>query len=299
MRRRQKQAMKQGLMTAIIIGVLVGTLALTACVTKPEFQISSLTITPSEVMVGEKVTVSVDVANVGSREGTYQGTLTINGKEVGKKELTVPKGSTETLTFPLSPGVGGRFDVSVGDLKGVLIVKEGLELGYDDGRPDAVSGIIIPGVGNGYLVRFSPPVTPFTIDKVKIYGSLYGEISQVQKFQVQIWDKDKKIIYDTTYPYTTFSPAPAWAELKMNGVRVGGEFYVHVCTSSTEKSGIQIFYDSSVVNEHSDVTKNWETSEEWYPQQPKEQVNWMIRVDGTIIGTIRTPTATPTSTPSP
>ena len=93
-------------------------------------------------------------------------------------------------------------NISVGGLKGVLAVKEGIELGYDDGRPDEVSGIRILGPGNGYLVRFSPPPTPFTINKVKIYGSLYGEISQVQKFQVQIWDKDRKIIYDTTYPYT-------------------------------------------------------------------------------------------------
>jgi len=282
--------MKKGLILTIIIVVLAAGM-LTSCQKwggEAEFQISSLTITPSEIMAGEKVTVTVDVANVGSRQGTYQGILTISGREVGKKTITVPKGSTEKLTFPLQPGAGGRFDISVGDLHGVLIVKEGIELGYDDGRPDALLGIRILGPGSGYLVKFSPPVKPFTIDKVRIYGSLYGEVSSVYKFQVQIWDENQQIIKDTTYPYTEFSQTAAWVEVEVPGVPpITGDFYVHVCASSTDKGGIQIFYDSSVVNERSDVTENWKVATEWYPQQPKEQVNWMIRVDGTIIGTTR------------
>ena len=279
-----------------ITGVLVlGTLAFAACESKPEFQISSLTITPNEVMVGEKVNVSVDVANMGSAPATYQGTLTINGAKVGTKSITVPSGGKEKLTFPLTPPAGGRYEIGVDKLKGVLAVKEEIEARFDDGRPDEVSGIRILGPGNGYLVRFSPPPTTFTINKVKIYGSLYGEISPVQKFQLQIWDKDKKIIYDNTYPYTTFSPTPAWVGVDVGNVRVSGDFYVHVCINSTEKSGIQIFYDSSVVNEHSEVTKNWEIAENWYPEQPKEKVNWMIRVDGTIIGTIKKSGSEPTT----
>ena len=287
--------MKPSLMAAITGILVLGTLALAACEGKPEFQISSLTITPDEAMVGEKVNVSVDVANMGSEPATYQGTLTINGAKVGTKSITVPKGGKEKLTFPLTPPAGGRYEIGVDKLKGVLAVKEGIELGYDDGRPDEVIGIRILGPGNGYLVRFSPPPTPFTIDKVKIYGSLYGEISQVQKFQVEIWDKDKKIIYSSTYPYITFSPTPAWVGVDVGNVRVSGDFYVHVCINSTEKSGIQIFYDSSVLNEHSEVTKNWEIAEDWYLEQPKEKVNWMIRVDGTIIGTIKKSSSEPTT----
>ena len=108
MRRRQQRAMKPALM-ATIIGILVlGTLAFAACESKPEFQISSLTITPNEAMVGEKVTISVDVANVGSKEATYQGTLTINGGKVGTKSIAVPKGGKEKLTFPVVPPAGGR-----------------------------------------------------------------------------------------------------------------------------------------------------------------------------------------------
>jgi hypothetical protein len=285
--------MKKGfIVTIIIVVVAVGLLGCATWGGKPEFQITSLTITPTEVMAGEKVTVSVDVANVGSREGTYEGTLTINGQEVGKKSITVAKKGKEKLTFPpLSPGAGGMFNISVGGLNGALIVRERVKLKYDDGRPDELpgTGIIILGAGGGYLVKFSPPVKPFTISKVRAYGSLYGEISPVQKFQVEIWDENQEIIDtdDTTYPYTKFSPTPAWAELAVDNVRVNGDFYVHVCTNSTTKSGIQIFYDSSVVNTHSDVTKNWKISDEWYPSVPKEQVNWMIRVDGTIIGTTR------------
>jgi hypothetical protein len=285
--RKKQPAMKPSLMATVIVILVLGTLAFTACGGKPKFEVTSLTITPNEVMVSEKVTISVDVANVGSKEGTYQGTLIIDGGKVGTKSITVPGGGKEKLTFTVVPPLGGLHNVSVEGLKGVLAVKEGLELGYDDGRPDEVSGIRILGPGNGYLVKFSPPATPFTITKIKIYGSLYGEISPVLKFQVQIWDKNQVIINDTTYSYTEFSQTPAWAELAVANVRVSGDFYIHVCTNSTENSGIQIFYDSSVVNEHSEVTKNWQIAENWYLEQPKEKVNWMIRVDGTIIGTIK------------
>jgi hypothetical protein len=288
--------MKKGLILTIII-VVMG--MFTSCGNwggKAEFQASSLTITPNGVMAGEKVTVSVDVANIGSKEGTYEGTLYISEVKVGTRSITVPPGGKETLSFALVPPAGGVFNIGVNELKGVLVVREGVELGYDDGRPDDPFGISILGPGSGYLVKFSPPIKPFTITKVKIYGSLYGDIYAVQKFQVQIWDENQEIIYDPpTYPYTTFSPTPAWVELDVGNVRVNGDFYVHVCTNSTDKSGVKIFYDSSVTNTNSDVTENWKVAAKWYVPQPKEKVNWMIRVDGTIIGTTKKPAEQPTT----
>jgi len=87
-----------------------------------EFQVSNLTITPVEVKVGESVTVSVDVKNVGEVEGTYTVTLKVNGVKTETKEVTLAGGATDTVSFTIVKDIGGTFDIEVGGLTTTLMV---------------------------------------------------------------------------------------------------------------------------------------------------------------------------------
>jgi hypothetical protein len=96
----------------------VGELSGTLYVVKPaEFQLSSLVVTPQEVLPDGEVTVTVDVANIGGLEGDYVCTLVVNDSERETQELTVDGGVTETVTFSFTPSyAGGRCDIEIGDL---------------------------------------------------------------------------------------------------------------------------------------------------------------------------------------
>ena len=154
-----------------------------------------------------------------------------------------------------------------------------VELSYDDGQPDNYHAIgRTPGTG--HLVHFSPPTTPFTITKVKIYGKLYGTGYENLTFVVQIQDRELKEMHRESYPHTRFTPTGGWCELDIPKIKAEGDFYIHVFTHSPREGGVNIGYDSSVKNEHSEMTRDWKI--EWWSQLPKETVNWMIRVIGTL-----------------
>jgi len=170
-----------------------------------------------------------------------------------------------------------------------------VELKYDDGTSEGFQAIG-SAAGTGYLVHFSPPATPFTIIKVKIYGNLYGTGYEKLTFGVEIWDKEQKTVHSVSYPHTKFTLTREWVELEVPKVVVGDSFYVHVFTHSPREGGISIGYDSSIKNEHSEMTKNWKI--EWWTKTPKETINWMIRVVGTPAEE-GTPVTSPSTFPPP
>lgn len=253
--------------------------SLTITPTPPEFEVIALNIEPMETVAGEVVSITAEVKNIGGSEGTYAAILTVDGVSVETKEVAIAPDSSEMVTFSLVKDAPGTYEIGMGELSSSLIViGEEVELKYDDGRSDGEHAFR----GWGYLVRFSPPSTPFMITKVKIFGSLYGSGYENQTFDVQIWDKDLKEIHSATYPHTNFSLSPRWVEIDIPDVTIGGDFYIYVNTYSPREGGVNIGYDSSVTNEHSEVTQNWEIAD-WFLPAPKETVNWMIRVIGTTM----------------
>ena len=69
-----------------------------------EFEVSPITITPSQVVAGESFTLSTESINVGGAEGTYAATLTVDGVMTGTKEVSVRAGATETVPFTCAVG---------------------------------------------------------------------------------------------------------------------------------------------------------------------------------------------------
>ncbi len=157
-------------------------------------------------------------------------------------------------------------------------IPDEIELKYDDGTSDG-SFAIGRDPGRGHIVHFSPPVVPFAINEVKIYGSLYGTGYEELTFQIEVWDEDFDTIYNFLGHHNSFSLAP-WVEIAIPDIVVGGDFYIFISTGSPREGGVSIHFDSSVVNKHSEVTEAHHIAD-WYPKVPKELVNWMIRVKGT------------------
>lgn len=264
--------------TLIAIGVLlIGiVLVFNACTKPAEFQVVSLDVTPPETTPRETVSITAMVENIGGSEGIYTVILTVDGVTVETKEVTITPGSSKMVNFSLVEDTVGTYEVGIGGLSSSLTVKE-VELKYDDGQPDNSLAIgTMPGTG--HLIHFSPPFTPFTITRIKIFGNLYGTGYEDLTFTVEVWDKDSKEIHNASYPHSKFSLSPGWVEIDIPNAVVNGDFYVHVFTNSPREGGVNIGYDSSVENEHSEMTRDWTI--EWWGSHPQETVNWMIRVIG-------------------
>ncbi len=88
-----------------------------------EFTASDLSISPSEVGVGEEVTISVLVTNSGDLSGTYELILRIDDAVVATEDVTLDAGGSQTVTFTTSKDVAGTYSVKVGGLVGILSVK--------------------------------------------------------------------------------------------------------------------------------------------------------------------------------
>ncbi len=88
--------MKKHTIMAVIMALLVTLIILTACAepAPAEFELSSLDISPVEVVSGEPTTVTADVKNVGEVQGTYATSLIVNDKEVETTQVLVAPGAT-------------------------------------------------------------------------------------------------------------------------------------------------------------------------------------------------------------
>ena len=292
----------------LILLTITGLSSLAACSASappPQFDVTSLTIKPKQVMIGETAFITSEIANSGGSAGIYNAVLTVDGSKVESKAVSLAQGSTETVTFSLSKDKAGTYKIAVGDSSSSFtvnpkMVSEPIELKYDDGQANDYLGVDKPCTG--YLIDFVPPSIPFTINTVRIFGLIYGGHGFIiNDIDMQIWDKDKKVIYKTTvdkgsYPLLAYLPSDiekqgGWADIHIPDVKVEGNFYIHVYTGTSTGQGFRMGADDNGQNTHSDVTvrdtggvDNLASS--WpYPKSrwfgDKSRVNWMVRVSGT------------------
>ncbi len=87
-----------------------------------EFELSGLTITPSEAGVDEDVSIKVTVENVGEEEGSTEVALKVDGEEVDSKSVTVAAGASKTVTFTHSEAAEGTYAIKVDGQSGTLTV---------------------------------------------------------------------------------------------------------------------------------------------------------------------------------
>jgi hypothetical protein len=105
----------------LVIVAAIVSLTAVAC-GNGELELGALSISRSEVSVGEEVTISVVATNAGDEEGTFEVTLEINGEGVDSKEVTVPGDGTKTVSFTRTEAVPGVYRVDVGGRTGTFTV---------------------------------------------------------------------------------------------------------------------------------------------------------------------------------
>jgi len=96
----------------------------TTPVTPPvaKFVVDNLTVTPAEIYTGEKSTISATVTNIGGVAGEYQVTLTLDGKPVAAKTVTLDPGESAPVQFVVNPNLPGTYNIDVNKLAGELNV---------------------------------------------------------------------------------------------------------------------------------------------------------------------------------
>jgi hypothetical protein len=122
-----------------------------------DFELSGLTISPSEAGVDEDVSIQVTVENVGDDEGSTEVTLKVDGDEVDSEDVTVAAGATRTVTFTHSESAAGTYAIKVDGESGTLTVTAGP--GPSPTPPPDGEG---PGVGSTWEYVVDYVGGPFT-----------------------------------------------------------------------------------------------------------------------------------------
>ncbi|MFC2065829.1 CARDB domain-containing protein [Chloroflexota bacterium] len=86
------------------------------------FTTSTLSITPAEVNVGQKVTISVVVSNTGDISGSYKVTLNINNTVEETEEITLKGRASQKVTFTTTKGTAGTYTVNINGVTGKFVV---------------------------------------------------------------------------------------------------------------------------------------------------------------------------------
>ncbi|MBN1643880.1 MAG: hypothetical protein JW856_03590 [Dehalococcoidales bacterium] len=87
---------------------------------------SAMTITPSETDVGQDVTISLTVHNLGNMAGNYSLTLKIDDVEEATKSGTVEPGASQEVTFQVVRDTAGTYQVSLNGSSGSFIITENI-----------------------------------------------------------------------------------------------------------------------------------------------------------------------------
>ncbi len=272
-----------------------------------KFEVTSLVINPSQITAGESSTVTAIITNTGGTSGIYNAVLTIDAVRSDAKSVQLAPGADQTVKFSITIPTAGNYRIQVGGMDAILIVKPKLtpmpaEIKYDGGFARDYLGLDKPATG--YLVSFKPPSQSFVIKKIQVRGLIYGgRGAQIKDLEIQIWDRNRKSVYNAMLPGTKFPQISfllsdienkgEWVDLDVPDIKVEGDFYVHIYTGYSTGQGFRMGVDDSVPNAHSDITVRddkgmdnpipvWPyPSSKWFGD--KSRVNWMVRVAGNAL----------------
>ena len=87
------------------------------------FTTRDLTISPTEVNIGESVSISVTVTNTGDLIGSYEVTLEIDNAVIETKQVSLTGQSSQKVTFTTTQDAAGSYTVNVNGLSRTFTVK--------------------------------------------------------------------------------------------------------------------------------------------------------------------------------
>ena len=112
--------MKKTIQVSLIALML---LLATSCGTA-EFTFGPPELSPTTAIIGQEVTASVDVSNIGKAKGVYEAVLNINGVNTETRSVTLAPGTTQTVIFKLIKREVGTYIVKfVDQIRTLTVVK--------------------------------------------------------------------------------------------------------------------------------------------------------------------------------
>lgn len=94
----------------------------------PEFQVTSLDVSPAEVIENSPVTISAEIKNIGEVEGAYSAKLNVDGVEISAKNVIVGIESPEKAEFTTNLSISGSHTLEVGGISKTITVLRQAEL---------------------------------------------------------------------------------------------------------------------------------------------------------------------------
>lgn len=102
--------------TLLVALLLISSLAATACGPgEPEFELSNLQLSETNICLGDELTISVDVENIGGSEGDKTVNFSVNGEEL-TKTVTVDADDEETASIKYTPTSAEDYTVTTDGL---------------------------------------------------------------------------------------------------------------------------------------------------------------------------------------
>lgn len=83
-----------------------------------KFEVSNLTVSPSQAQLNQEVTISLNVANTGRKSGDYNLELKVDGTAMSTKQVTVAPGTSQTVNLTVTEDTAGKHQVEVAGLGG-------------------------------------------------------------------------------------------------------------------------------------------------------------------------------------
>ncbi len=124
------------------------------------FTTSGLTISPTEVDIGESITISALATNTGDLAGSYKVTLKIANVVEATKDITLAGGASQEVTFTAVKDVAGTYAVNVDGQSGTFTVKVAAPPPLPPVKPinwwligGIIAGLVIVGLLIYFLVR--------------------------------------------------------------------------------------------------------------------------------------------------
>jgi LPXTG-motif cell wall-anchored protein len=90
--------------------------------TAAKFEVSNLTINPTQTQPTQQVTISVNVANTGGTSGDYTVELKVNGVVESTKQITLGAGASQIVSFTIAEDAIGKYQIEIAGLTGEFVV---------------------------------------------------------------------------------------------------------------------------------------------------------------------------------
>ena len=90
--------------------------------TADQTQIAGLQVTPSSVLIGEDVTATVNVTNIGGQKGTFIMNMSLDGVQAQTTTINFAASQTQTINFTITGVTEGTHTVKIGNLEGSFTV---------------------------------------------------------------------------------------------------------------------------------------------------------------------------------